>query len=112
MRPEFRDGRASLRGDLRQPDDGFDRLDLTEERTDGLELMMAPMLEQARCFRRHAPLVGIWQPAPSVDVGPYLVDDRGGVIFLRLGRQPLAAVEDEAGLAWITAPPLRLRNRR
>ena len=49
---------AALRRDLGQPDRGLDRLDLAEERADAAELVVPPMLEEARRFRRHLPLAG------------------------------------------------------
>ena len=44
-------GLAQLRGDLGQPDRGFNRFDLAEERPDVAELVMPPVLEQTLRFR-------------------------------------------------------------
>ena len=49
-----------LRRDLGQPDRRFDRLDLAEERADAAELVMPPVLEQARRLRRDLPLARDW----------------------------------------------------
>ena len=85
-----------LRRDLGQPDGRLDRLDLAEERADAAELVMPPVLEQARRLRRDLPLVGIRQCPPLVHVLAHLVDDRGGVVLLLLRREALALVEDES----------------
>ena len=69
-------GLAQLRRDLGQPDGGFDRFDLAEERADVAELVMPPVLEQARGFGRDLPVVRIRPAAPLVDVVAELVDDR------------------------------------
>ena len=102
---------ARLRRDLGQPDGGLDRLDLAEERTDAAELVMPPVLEEARRLRRHLPLVRIGQGTPRVHVAADLVDDRGRVVLLLLGRKPLAFVEYESLLCRGLAL-LRLRDRR
>ena len=47
---------ADLRRNLGQPDGGLDRLDLAEERADAAELVMAPVLQQARGLRRDPPV--------------------------------------------------------
>ena len=77
------------------------------------ELMVPPMLQQPRRLGRHLPLVGIRQVPPGFDVAADLVDDRGRVVFLLLGRQAVAGPED-AVRAWprSAAPLLRLRHRR
>ncbi len=102
---------AQLGRDLGQPDGGLDRLDLAEERPDAVKRMVPPVLEQARRFRRDQPVVGIGQLAPAFDVGADLVDDRGRVVLLLLGRKIVAGVEHHLGLR-LAAPLLRLRDRR
>ena len=89
-----------LRRDLGQPDRGLDRLDLAEERADAAELVVPPVLEQTGRLRRDLPLAGIGQGPPGVHVSAHLVDDRGGVVLLLLGREPLAFVEDDRLLRW------------
>ena len=56
-------GRLTLMGvltllgrDFSQPDRGLDRFDLTEEGAHGLEIVAAPILQQALGDRRHAPI--------------------------------------------------------
>ncbi len=44
-------GLAQLRSDLGEPDGGFNRFHLTEERADTAELVMPPMLEETLRFR-------------------------------------------------------------
>ena len=68
--------------DLGQPDRGFHRLDLAEERANAAELVMPPVLEQAGRFRRDLPLVGIRQGPPLIHALTQLVDDRGRVVLL------------------------------
>ena len=48
--------RREVRRDLGEPDRGLDRLDLAEERPDAAELVVPPVLEQARGLGRHLPL--------------------------------------------------------
>ena len=101
-----------LRRDLGQPDRRFHRFDLAEERADAAELVMPPMLEQPGRLRRDLPLAGIGQGAPRVHVAAHLVDDRGRVVLLLLGREPLAFVEDDFLLRGDLLALLRLRDRR
>jgi hypothetical protein len=57
--------------------------------------MMPPMLQQTGSFRRHAPLVGIRQLAPEGYLLADFIDkDGGGLIFLLLGGEPLAFIEN------------------
>ena len=98
--------------DLGQPDGGFDRFDLAEERADAAELVMSPVLKQPRGFRRDLPLIGIGQGAPCIHMAAHFVDDRGGVVLLLLGRKTLAFVEDELLLLRARLALLRLWDRR
>jgi hypothetical protein len=98
MGPDPGADRGTVRGDLGEPDRGLDRIDLAEERPQVLELMMPPMLQEARGRRRHLPLVRVRQVAPVFDIAPDLVDDRGRVVFLLRCREAMAAVEYEFGL--------------
>ncbi len=91
--------RLGLGRDLGQPDGGFDRLDLAEERADAAELVMPPVLKQAGRFRRDLPLAGVGQGAPRIHMAAHLVDDRGGIVLLLLGGEALAFVEDNLLLA-------------
>ena len=102
--------RRQMRRDFGKPDRRFDRLDLTEERTDAAELVMSPVLEKSRRLRRHLPLAGR-QVAPRVDLPAHLVDDRREVVGLLLRRKALALVEVQFLLTAPT-PLLGLRNRR
>ena len=86
MRPKFADCRPTFRRDFGQPDRRLDRLDLTEEWADVLELVMPPMLEQPGGLGGYLPLIGVGQVAPVFDIAPDFVDDRGGVVFLLFGR--------------------------
>ena len=97
--------------DLGEPDRGFDRLDLAEERADAAELVMPPVLKEPGRFRRDLPLIGIGQAPPCVHMAAHFVDDRGGIVLLLLGRKPLAFVEDESRLCGGFAL-LRLWDRR
>jgi hypothetical protein len=80
---------------LCQPDGSFRSLDLTEEWTHPAELVVSPMLQQTSRFRGDLPLAGI-QVTPGIHVPADLVYDRGGVVFLLLGRKPFAFVKDKA----------------
>jgi hypothetical protein len=110
--PELRAACAGLGRDLSQPYGGFDGFDLTEEGPDIVELVVSPVLEEPGRFGRHLPLIGIRKIAPGLNVSANLVDDRRGIVFLLLGRKPVAGIEDEFGLSARLAPPLRLRDRR
>jgi len=63
-------------------------------------------------LRCHLPLVGIRQRPPRLHVLAYLVDDRGLVVLLLLGGEPLALVEDERVLEGRLLVLPRLRNGR
>ena len=83
-------------GDLGQPDDGLDRLDLTEEGPKIPEPVMPPVPEQARGLRGHPPSARVRPPAPGVDLAAHPVDDLGVAFVLLLpGREILALVEDQ-----------------
>ena len=86
----------SVRGDLSEPDGGFHRLHLAEERPDVAELVLPPMLQQAGRFGRDLPLIGMRQAAPLIDLLPHGVD-HGCCMFilLCLRGQPFAFVEHE-----------------
>jgi hypothetical protein len=73
-----------LGSNLGKPDRGLHRFHLTEEWADVVELVMAPMLQQADCLRRDLPLIGIRQGTPGIDIPTHFVDDRGGVVLLLL----------------------------
>jgi hypothetical protein len=62
-------------GDLGQPDQRLDRLDLAEEGLLIGEFVIAPMLKQTLCRRRDAP-VRARKLAPGIHMAPNLVDDR------------------------------------
>ena len=102
-----------LWGDLGQPDRGFHRLHLAEERADAAELVMSPVLEQTRRLRRDLPLIGIgqgrhwstcWRTSLMIEVGSYCCS------FVE---SPLPFVEDDLLLVGGgTLALLRLRDRR
>ena len=87
-----------LRRDLGQPDRRLDRLDLAEERPHAAELVVPPVLQQPGCLRGDLPLAGVRQLPPCVHVAADLVDDRGRIVLLLLGREALALVEHEVRL--------------
>jgi hypothetical protein len=64
-----------MRRDLGQPDRGFGRFHLAEERSHTAELVIAPMLEKPRRLRSDLPLAGVGQAAPGIDVLTHLIDD-------------------------------------
>src|SRR5581483_11245058 len=96
---------------LDQPDGSFHCLYLAEEGPDVVELVMSPVLEQASGLRGDLPLVRMQRP-PLVHVLAQFIDDWGGIILLRGGRNPLAFVENECLLSNRSFLLLRLRDRR
>lgn len=62
-------------GDLGEPDRGFHRFDLAEERTDAAEFVMTPMPEQPGGLRRDLPLIRIRQRTPCVYISANFIDD-------------------------------------
>lgn len=80
--PELGNARSHLGCNFRQPNRGFHRFDLAEERTDALKLVVPPVLQQPSSLWRHQPLIGVGQIAPGFDVAPNFIDDRGGVVLL------------------------------
>ena len=94
----FQEGGSSLtsvRGNLGEPDGGFNRFHLAEEWPDVTELVMPPMLEQPGGFGRDLPVVRIRQAAPLIDLLPNGVNDCGMVVLLFLCGKPLAFVEHD-----------------
>ena len=87
-------GLAELGGDLGEPDEGLDRLDLTEKGAVGAEGVVAPVLEQAGGFRVDPPQVGRELP-PLVDLLAEGVDDGGVVVLLGAGAEAVALIEGE-----------------
>jgi hypothetical protein len=112
VRPDLGAGRPAVGGDLGEPDRRLDRFDLAKERLEVIELMMPPVLEEPGGLRRHLPLVGVGQVAPSGHVAANFVDDRGRVVFLLRGGQPIRGAKFQFRLAYRSPPPLRLRHRR
>ena len=106
MVEEIPAGAARLRRHLGEPDGGLDRLDLAEEGPDAAETVMPPVLQQAGGFRGHAPLVGVGEAAPGIDLPAYLVDDDRKVVLL----PPSASFRDASSntrLACSAAAPRR-----
>ena len=87
-------GLAELGGDLGEPDEGLDRLDLAEEGALVAEWVVAPVLEQAGGFRFDPPEVGGELP-PLVNLLAEGVDDGGVVVLLGAGAEAVALVEGE-----------------
>ena len=79
-------GRPQLGGNLGQPDDCLDGLDLAEERAVIAEPMMAPMEEQPGGFWSDTPVVGALYLSPIIDPAANLID-RGSdeLVLLPLG---------------------------
>ena len=102
------------RRDLGQPDYRLNGFDLAEEGTVMAELVVPPVLEQQGRLRRNAPVVGIGDGSPLVDVPANFVDGGSNVILLLCRGQTLPFVEDQLLLATTTRPsPLpRLGNGR
>ena len=75
-------------GDFDQPDSGLGRLDLAEEGTEILKLVVTPVAKETRGLRSHAPL-RLREPPPTVHLLPDLVDDGIRVVLLFLGGQLL-----------------------
>ena len=106
-------GRLWLGGYLGEPDDGLDRLDLTEERPDVAESVMPPVLEQSLRLGGDPPPVRVRLPAPFVNLATDAVDDFGVLCVLLLaGREALAFVEDQPLLFGLAATLLRLGDGR
>jgi hypothetical protein len=86
---------TSVRGDLGEPNGGFNRFHLAEEGPDVAELVMPPMLEQPGSFGRDVPVIWIRQGAPLIDLLPNGVDNGCMVVLLCLCRKPLALTEHD-----------------
>src|SRR6266849_5638509 len=95
-----------MRRDFGEPDRRFDRLDLTEKRSDPAELVMPPVLEQSCRLGCDLPLA-YRQIAPRVYLRANFIDDRCEVVRLLLRRKALAFVEVKF-LLTAAAPLLRL----
>ena len=87
-----------LWGNLRQPDQRLNGLDLAEERANAAELVVTPMLQEPRGLRRDAPFRGIRPVAPTIDVDADLIDDRRRIVLLLLRGKALALVKHKLGL--------------
>ena len=103
---------AEGRRHLGQPDRGLHRLDLAEERPDVAEPMAAPVRQEPRGLRRHAPGVRIRQLPPPVHSLADAADERGQVVLLRLGPERLRRRVEEDFLLLDALLFLRLRDRR
>lgn len=96
---------------LAQPDRGFDGLDLTKERTDAAEGVVAPVLKEARRLRCDVPIARTCEPPPCVDPLPHLVDHRHRFVTLVGTGDLLGLIENEFLLGGSTSPFPRLGNR-
>ena len=82
-------GVAERRRDLAQPNHCLHRFDLTEERSDFVESMMPPVLEQPRRLRRYPPLAGLRQRPPTAHGIADAVNRLREFVLLAFGRDPL-----------------------
>lgn len=73
-----------------------------KKRFDTLKFVLAPVLEQARRFRRNKPIVGAGELPPLVDLPTKVVNDRGRVVKLLLGRKARTLIEDDRFLCFGT----------
>jgi len=96
---EFLPSYPELGRNLRKPDRGLDRLDLTEERAYAFEWVVTPMVEEAGRLGSDLPLVRVRQLSPVVDVAADLIDDRRRVVFLLRRAEAIGVPEDHFGLA-------------
>ncbi|MDV7397314.1 hypothetical protein RZS08_38290, partial [Arthrospira platensis SPKY1] len=94
-----------------EPDGGFDRFDLTEERARVAERVLSPVLEQTGGFRGDLLLAGR-QGTPGVHVLAHDVDDGRDVVLLGRRRESLAFGEDHRVLARGGLALFRLGNGR
>jgi hypothetical protein len=61
-------GGGASGGDFGEPDSGFGGFDLAEKGLEIGELVVTPVLKEAGCGRGDAPLCGIGQSAPGIDL--------------------------------------------
>src|ERR1700741_5028609 len=94
---------------LGEPDRCLRRLYLAEERTDGTELVVTPVLEQPRRLWRDVPH-GLWQLSPLVYLSAKLIDDGCRIILLGCCGDPEPFVEDQRLLCHTTLLLLGLRD--
>ena len=104
---------SRVRRNFGEPDSSLHRFDLAEEGPNATEVVMPPVLEQARRLRHHLPLARVRQVAPAVNLLANPVDDGRQVVLLASGFELLRRlVEHQRGLLCSSLAPLRLRNRR
>jgi hypothetical protein len=60
-----------------------------------LNAVVAPMLEEARGFRRHHPFVGIGPVPPLIHVPEEFVNDRRRIVLLPFGGEASALVKND-----------------
>ena len=96
---------------LGQPDCSFRRLNLAKERAEIAEAVVPPMVKEAGCLRGDLPVVGVGKGAPSVNLVSDGIDDRGVVVCLFLGGNPLV-IKPHLGLRGRSFLLLWLRNGR
>jgi hypothetical protein len=104
---------APVTRNLSEPDDGLNRLDLAEERTEGLLGWIPPILQQPRRGRGRAPVCGVRDRTPRNQVLADFIDDSSNAIGL--AADVALSVETKRRLR-VGATPLpllaRLRYRR
>lgn len=74
-----------LRGNLSQPNNGFRRFHLAEERADTTKVVLSPMLKETSRLGSDLPLIWLQSP-PLVHMLAQFVDDRRRIILLCGGR--------------------------
>ena len=65
----------NFRSNFGQPDYGFDRLDLTEQWVDALDLAVPTPLEQPGRLGSNLPMVWVRKVTPGFHIGPDFIDD-------------------------------------
>lgn len=99
-------------GDLREPNKRFGCFDLTEERPDRAECMVAPVVEEAGCLWSDQPLFGISELSPFVDENAKLIDNWRWVVLLLFCRDALALVKHHLRLRAFALALARLGDGR
>jgi hypothetical protein len=98
-------------GNLGEPDQGLDSLDLAEERAHSVELVLAPMAKELLGRGRHAPIRGVRQSAPGRYVLPDLVDDGSWIVLLLFAGKAVTDAQRHCNLVVAAATPPRSRPR-
>jgi hypothetical protein len=108
---EDRFARFALRRNFGQPDGGFNRLELAEERAKATEFMEASVEEKPDRFRRGLPIRRIRQRTPGLQALPHFINYWSRIVLLLFGRKALSLIKDGIPLARPLLLP-RFRDRR